>query len=126
MYTNYLKKATIIFSFILITVFSAGSYFLHQLYLKSYKKDFKAYISKYKEQSAFSTITINPSELYANSKTITWEDEFKEVIYNGVLYDVGRCVVFRHQLAMLHTKVAWAYAGMAIRPIGSPDRNAVS
>jgi hypothetical protein len=45
---------------------------------------------------------------------------------DGVLYDVGQCVVFRHQLAVLHTKVAWAYAGMAIRPIGSPDRNEVS
>jgi hypothetical protein len=87
-YTNYLKKATIIFSFILITVFSVGSYFLHQLYLKSYKKEFKAYISKYKQRSAFSTITINPSELYINSANIIWEDEYKEVIYNGVLYDV--------------------------------------
>ncbi len=88
MYTNYLKKATIIFSFILITVFSAGSYFLHQLYLKSYKKEFKAYISKHKKQSAFSTITIHPSELYVNSKTITWEDENKEVVFKGILYDV--------------------------------------
>ncbi len=65
-----------------------GSYFLHQLYLKSYKKEFKAYISKYKEQSAFSTITINPSELYSNSKHIIWEDEYKEVVYKGILYDV--------------------------------------
>ena len=83
-----MKKATIIFSFILITVFSAGSYFLHQLYLRGYKKEFKAYISNHKEQSAFSTITINPSELYVNSRTITWEDEFKEVFYKGILYDV--------------------------------------
>lgn len=65
-----------------------GSYFLHQVYLKSYKKEFKAYISKYKEQSAFSTININPSELYANSANIIWEDENKEVVYKGILYDV--------------------------------------
>lgn len=83
-----MKKLTIIFSFVLITVFSVGSYFLHQVYLKSYKKEFKAYISKHKEQSAFSTITINPSELYINSDKIVWEDEYKEVVYKGVLYDV--------------------------------------
>ncbi len=72
----------------LITIFSVGSYFLHQLYLKSYKKEFKSYIQTHKEQSAFSTITITPSELYTNSANIIWEDEFKEVVYKGVLYDV--------------------------------------
>lgn len=83
-----MKKLTIIFSFILITVFSVGSYFLHQLYLKNYKKEFKSYIKTHKEQSAFSIITINPSELYANSANVIWEDEYKEVVYKGVLYDV--------------------------------------
>ncbi len=83
-----LKKAAIIFSFLLITAFSVGSFFLHQLYLKSYKKEFKTYISKYKEQAAFSTITICPSELYTNSANITWEDENKEVVYKNILYDV--------------------------------------
>lgn len=65
-----------------------GSYFLHQLYLKSYKREFKAYVSNHKEQKAFSTITINPSELYSNSTKIIWEDEYKEVVYKGILYDV--------------------------------------
>lgn len=83
-----MKKLTVIFSFVLITIFSVGSYFLHQLYLKNYKKEFNACISKYKEQSAFSTITITPSELYTNSANIIWEDEYKEVVYKGVLYDV--------------------------------------
>ena len=83
-----MKKLTIIFSFVLITVFSVGSYLLHQLYLKNYKKEFKSYIKTHKEQSAFSTITINPSELYTNSANIIWEDEYKEVVYRGVLYDV--------------------------------------
>lgn len=65
-----------------------GSYLLHQLYLKNYKKEFKSYIKTHKEQSAFSTITIYPSELYKNSANIIWEDEYKEVVYKGVLYDV--------------------------------------
>ena len=61
---------------------------MHQAYLKVYKKEFKSYISKHKEQTAFSTITINPSELYINSENIIWEDENKEVVYKGVLHDV--------------------------------------
>lgn len=61
---------------------------MHQLYLNGYKREFKEYISKHKDSSSFSKITINPSELYTNSKNIIWEDECKEVIYEGVLYDV--------------------------------------
>lgn len=72
----------------LISVFSVGSFFLHQAYLKSYKKEFKSYIKSQKNVTAFSIISISPSELYTNSKNITWEDEYKEVIYKGVLYDV--------------------------------------
>lgn len=65
-----------------------GSFFLHQAYLKSYKKEFKAYLKTNKQNTNFSTITISPSEVYTNSKNIEWEDEFKEVVYQGVLYDV--------------------------------------
>ena len=61
---------------------------MHKLYLKSYKKEFKSYILKHKEQSVFSTISITPSELYTNSNRIIWEDEYKEVVYKGILYDV--------------------------------------
>ena len=69
-------------------MFSVGSYFIHQIYLRGYKKEFKTYISKHKLQSTFSTIRINPSELYINSTNIIWEDECKEIVYKGVLYDV--------------------------------------
>ncbi len=65
-----------------------GSFFLHQAYLKSYKKEFKEYLKTNKQNTNFSTITIFPSELYTNSKRIEWEDEFKEVVYQGTLYDV--------------------------------------
>jgi hypothetical protein len=83
-----LKKATIIFSFFLISVFSIGGYLVHRLYLHNYKKEFKAYVSRIKESTSFTTIDINPSELYVNSKRIAWEDENKEVVYKGILHDV--------------------------------------
>lgn len=83
-----MKKVSIIFSFILITVFSTGSFFLYKSYLKSYKKEFKSFVLNNKKKANYSTICINPSELYTNSKTIIWEDENKEVIYQGVLYDI--------------------------------------
>ena len=83
-----MKKTIVIFSFILITVFSTGSFFLHKSYLKSYKKEFKSFLLENKKYSNYVTIKINPSELYTNSKSIIWEDENKEVIYNGKLYDI--------------------------------------
>lgn len=83
-----MKRVSIIFSFILITVFSTGSFFMHRCYLKSYKKEFKLFVFENKRHSNYTTIKINPSELYTNSKKITWEDENKEVIYKGVLYDI--------------------------------------
>lgn len=83
-----MKKISIIFSFFLITIFSIGSFFIHKSYLKSYKKEFKSFVFENKTQSNYSVININPSELYTNSKTIIWEDENKEVVYKGVLYDI--------------------------------------
>jgi len=72
----------------LISVFSTGSYFLHLVYLGNYKKEFKEYILKNKKETAFTTIHINLNELYANSASLTWEDENKEIIYKGTLYDI--------------------------------------
>lgn len=83
-----LKTPVIIFSFVLISVFSLGSYFMHTAYLKNYKKDFRQYMSKNKKEMALSSISIHPSELYCNSTRVVWEDENKEVVYKGVLYDV--------------------------------------
>jgi len=61
---------------------------MHKCYLKSYKKEFKSFISQNKVHTHYSTIKINPSELYTNSKTIIWEDENKEIFYKGILYDI--------------------------------------
>jgi len=61
---------------------------MHKSYLKSYKKEFKSFVSENKTRTIYTSIKINPSELYTNSKTIVWEDENKEVVYRGILYDI--------------------------------------
>lgn len=83
-----MKKATIIFTFILITIFSIGSFFVYTCYLSSYQNAYQAYAKSKKNNLLTSQILINPAQLYTNSKTISWEDDNKEVVINGVLYDV--------------------------------------
>jgi hypothetical protein len=61
---------------------------MHLSFLSSYKKEFRAYLSLNKENLKSSEITIKSSELYKNSQTIIWEDDNKEIVYKGVLYDV--------------------------------------
>jgi hypothetical protein len=72
----------------LITVLSTGSYVVSKLYLKSYKKDFKAYVFKNKTIIAHTKIEISKNQLYKNSKQLVWEDENKEIVYKGHLYDI--------------------------------------
>lgn len=86
---SFLKKASIIFSLILIVVFSTSSFFIHKCYLHSYKQAYKAYIFQNKQHTIHTTtIQINPSELFANSSIIQWEDENKEIVYKSELYDI--------------------------------------
>lgn len=61
---------------------------MHKCYLKSYKKEFKSFVFETKKKSNYTTIKINPGELFINSSTLIWEDENKEVVYKGVLYDI--------------------------------------
>lgn len=83
-----MKNIAIICCFILITVFSAGSYFVYLGYLNSYKKEFKSYIFQNKQKTISTVLLINPSELYTNSTCLIWEDENKEIIYKGILFDI--------------------------------------
>ncbi len=83
-----MKKASVIFSFILIILFSTGGFLIHHCFLTTYKKEFKSYLQKNKNPQAYTIINITPSELYTNSKNITWEDNNKEVFYEGNLYDI--------------------------------------
>ncbi len=83
-----MKKAIVIFCFLLISVFSTGSFFVYTFYLKSYKKEFKAFLKNNQFPKTTTLIQINPSELYTNSTRIVWEDCNQEVLYKGELYDV--------------------------------------
>jgi hypothetical protein len=65
-----------------------GNYVLYSVYTTSYKKEFKHYISNHKENTRVTTLLINPGELYCNSARITWEDDNKEIVHEGVLYDI--------------------------------------
>ncbi len=69
-------------------MFSAGSFFIYKAGLSIHRSEIKSYIKANQNKLDLTIIDINPSELYANSKTLKWEDENKEVIYNGELFDV--------------------------------------
>lgn len=61
---------------------------MSKLYLKSYKKDFKAFVFNNKKTISFTKIEIKKNQLYKNSKNLVWEDENKEIVYFGNLYDI--------------------------------------
>ena len=83
-----MKKIVILFSFILITVLSAGTFIIYYSYLSSYQNNYQSYVKKEYKHLNTTKILINPSQLYANTKTIIWEDKNKEVIIDGILYDI--------------------------------------
>lgn len=83
-----MKKTTVIFSFILITVFSVGNFLLHLVYLENYKEDFKEYIIKHKKEVVLTNIEIKANEMYVNSASISWEDDNHEIVYHDNLYDI--------------------------------------
>lgn len=83
-----MKKLTVIFAFILIAVFSVGSFFIHQVYLNKYKQEFRSYLFSNKKETVFTNITIHKGQLYKNSSSIMWEDDNQEIVYQGVLYDI--------------------------------------
>ena len=82
-----MKKLSAIILTTLIVVISVGNFGLFSLFLKQYKANLQAHIRNNTSQIV-DVIHINPSELYANNKTITWEDGNKEIVYKGVLYDI--------------------------------------
>lgn len=82
-----LKKISYIFITIITLLLSIGSYGLFSLFINQYHVSIKKDIDNYKS-SITDTIYINPSELYANSKTVQWEDDNHEIIYFDKLYDI--------------------------------------
>ena len=83
-----MKKITIIFTLAFISLLSTGSFFLYTSYLTSYHADYHSFISNEKAQLITTEISINPSQLYINSKTLCWDFNNKELIFNDVLYDI--------------------------------------
>lgn len=81
-----MRKVLFIFSLVIITVLITGNYFIYKQVTKAHKKEFKAFIrSKYAKKQ---TIKIYPSELYSNNSRITWLDHNKEILFDGVMYDI--------------------------------------
>lgn len=77
-------------------IFSCGSFFIYKIYIKSYKKEFRSFISDQKQDNLESH-TIPLAQLYISSDVLKWEDENKEVILNGKLYDVIKTVIVNDQ-----------------------------
>jgi hypothetical protein len=89
-----LKKITIILTLLIVIVLITGVFLMSKLYLNSYKKEFKTYVLKNKKSIAFKTLQINFNQLFKNSDHLIWEDDNKEIIYNGELYDIISIQIF--------------------------------
>ncbi len=83
-----MKKIIIIYTSLLITIFGLGSFLIYSYYLSSYKNAYQSYVKNNESNISTTKILINPCQLYTNSKTILWEDENKEIIKDGILYDI--------------------------------------
>lgn len=94
-----MKKFTAILSLLCILVFSCGSYFIYKIYLKSYKKEFRSFVNIQK-QDKLESYTIPISQLYISSNVLKWEDENKEVIVDGKLYDVISLIIENDQVIL--------------------------
>lgn len=82
------KKIACIVLFIITSVLSSGCFLIYSGYLCHYKSDIRRCIDADRRSINKSVISINPSELYIDSKTISWEDGNKEIVYKEVLYDI--------------------------------------
>lgn len=69
-----------------MTVFLTGHFFIYKSFLKSHKKEFKAFIRSNYVRSE--QMEINPSQLYTDNSEMQWLDKNKEVCLNGVMYDI--------------------------------------
>lgn len=88
-----------ILSLLCILVFSCGSFFIYKIYLRSYKKEFRSFVNIQK-QDKLESYTIPLNQLYVSSAVLKWEDENKEVIIEGKLYDVIALVIQNDQVIL--------------------------
>jgi hypothetical protein len=81
------KKGIAIVSLSIVVILAAGNFLIYKTFISSYKKEFRSWIFS-SHNASMSQLAINPSALFVNSQDLLWEDENKEIIYNGELYDV--------------------------------------
>ena len=94
-----MKKKSIILITALVVVISIGNFGLFSLFLNQYKTTLQAQIQN-NTSSVIDIIHINPSELYANNTNISWEDDNKEIIYKGILYDIVSIEVIKGKVSI--------------------------
>ncbi len=82
-----IKKTGIIFTLTVVVLLTFSSCFF-RLYLSSYKKEFKTYISNHTNSLKTSKVTIKKNQLNAKNSNIKVFDDYNEISQNGVLYDV--------------------------------------
>jgi len=81
-----MKKAICAIAAVLILVFITGHFFLFKIAQHSHKSEFKHYLKS--NAVTIQKIELSPSELFVDSKTITWKDDNTEIEMNGEMYDV--------------------------------------
>lgn len=81
-----MKKATLISVTLIMTVFITCHFQVFKLFQNSQKANFRAYVSQNLNQ--LEQINISPFQLFSDSKNMEWLDENKEIMINGILYDI--------------------------------------
>lgn len=94
-----MKKLFAILSLTCVLVFSLGSFFIYKVYLRSYKKEFRSFINS-QNQDQLITYSVPKNELYISSENMTWEDDNKEVIIHGKLFDVVKTMNLHDQVIL--------------------------
>lgn len=72
----------------MISVFSIGSFLIYSCYLHSYHSAYQSYARQQSSNTNITKVFINPSQLYSDSETISWEDDNNEINMEGILYDI--------------------------------------
>lgn len=99
-WTLILKKIIVIFVICIVAILSIGSLLFSKLYLNSYKKDFKTYLKNNKNNIEAQSLQIEQWQLFKNSENLQWEDNYKEIVFNGTLYDLVSIDVINSKIVL--------------------------
>lgn len=81
-----MKKAGVIVIGLFLAVFITGHFFIFKIAQSGHQDQFRSFILKNLDQTE--KIEISPFELFSNSKNIKWLDNNKEIVFNGLIYDI--------------------------------------